>query len=85
MFRFISFLATAVLVIYIGVWLFLAFVAYMILVWFMVLLWNKVISEILTLPEIGMFGGTIFTTIVIVISTTIYFFWVLANAPGVTK
>ncbi len=85
MIRFVSFLATAVLVIYIGVWMFLAFVGYMIVVWFIVLLWNKVLSEILPLPEIGMFGGTIFTTIVIVVSTTLYFVWLLITSPALPK
>lgn len=85
MYRFVMFLVSAVVFIYIGVWFFLAIVAFMIVVWFMLILWNRVLSEILPLPEIGCFGGIIFTIFVIVISTTLWGVWVLATLPPVVK
>lgn len=85
MYRFAMFLVSAVVFIYIGVWFFLAIVAFMIVVWFMLVLWNRVLSEILPLPEIGWFGGIIFTIFVIVISTTLWGIWVLATLPPVVK
>jgi hypothetical protein len=81
MYRFTYFVIFTIVSIYLGVWLFFAVIAFLIVVWLMLLLWNRVLSEILPLPEIGWFGGIIFTIIVIVVSTTMYGFWLVMNAP----
>ncbi len=85
MLRFLSFLVSVVMFIYLGVYLFLAWVAFMIVVFFVVLIWNKFLSEYLPLPEIGFFAGSIVTIILIVVGTTIYFIWFAVNLPPLPK
>jgi len=77
--RFIGFLISVAVFIYFGVWLAIGLAIYSIYVWLLVVLWNKVLSEILPLPEIGFFGGWIFSFFVDVIGVTTWFIWMASS------
>ncbi|KAB2907627.1 MAG: hypothetical protein LC102_10695 [Ignavibacteriales bacterium] len=66
-------LVLIVFLIYLGVWLAVAYFFFAIVIFLVMLFWNNILSEYLPLPEIGWFGGHVVTIFLIVIISTIYF------------
>lgn len=72
MIKFAFFLISVAIFIYFGVWFVIGLALYTVYVLLLLLIWNKGISEILPVPELGMFGGFILSFFVDVIGVTIW-------------